>query len=62
MAFLNSFAGDAERDAARTAILLLYRQVLSRPLDLPAAAPITRLHAQRGSALEDNSARPLYPA
>lgn len=41
MAFLNSLAGDAERDEARTAILFLYRQVLSRPLELPAAAPIT---------------------
>jgi hypothetical protein len=39
MAFLNSLASAAERTEARTAILFLYRQILNRPLDLPADAP-----------------------
>ena len=39
MAFLKTLASDAERGQARTAILFLYRQLLDRPLDLPADPP-----------------------
>jgi hypothetical protein len=38
-AFLDSLSDTAERNAARSAILFLYRQVLNRPLDLPVGAP-----------------------
>jgi integron integrase len=38
-AFLNTLPDAAERNAARSAILFLYRQVLNRPLELPADVP-----------------------
>jgi integron integrase len=63
MAFLKTLANDAERNAARTAILFLYRQVLNRPLDLPADAPPalagSRATADPIAALLDQAAEAL---
>ena len=52
MAFLNSLADTAERNAARLAILFLYRQVLNRPLDLPSDAPATVAPAMQRAAVD----------
>lgn len=49
-AFLDSLASDAERSEARTAILFLYREILNRPLDLPAAAPPAAAYPLRSVA------------